>query len=147
MRYVFPLLYYSAPYQRHHDAFWRDNLRWRTSRLCGPHTRQCVCVLLLTVDHHIYHCGDTAAFSDMKVIDDIYTPDVALLCIGDFYTMGPREAAYAVNNVLTCGRSSLVPSALQDRRSHALQDIRSTYGDCGRVQESDYSKGLCDART
>ena len=25
--------------------------------------------------------------------------DVALLCIGDFYTMGPKEASYAVNNV------------------------------------------------
>ena len=50
-------------------------------------------------DHHIYHSGDTAAFSDMKVIDDIYTPDVSLLCIGDFYTMGPKEAAYAVDHV------------------------------------------------
>lgn len=36
----------------------------------------------------------------MKVIDDLYTPDVALLCIGDFYTMGPKEASYAVNKVL-----------------------------------------------
>ena len=35
----------------------------------------------------------------MKLIDDLYTPDVALLCIGDFYTMGPKEASYAVNNV------------------------------------------------
>lgn len=35
----------------------------------------------------------------MKVIDDLYVPDVCLLCIGDHYTMGPKEAAYAVNNV------------------------------------------------
>ena len=35
----------------------------------------------------------------MKLINDIYTPDVALLCIGDFYTMGPKEASYAVNHV------------------------------------------------
>lgn len=35
----------------------------------------------------------------MKVIDDLYAPDVCLLCIGDHYTMGPKEAAYAVNNV------------------------------------------------
>lgn len=35
----------------------------------------------------------------MKVIDDLYTPDVALLCIGGFYTMGSKEASYAVNNV------------------------------------------------
>lgn len=48
----------------------------------------------------------------MKVIDDLYTPDVALLCIGDFYTMGPKEASYAVNKV-ECGLLfSLVPFSL-----------------------------------
>lgn len=35
----------------------------------------------------------------MKIINDLYTPDICLLCIGDFYTMGPKEAAYALNNV------------------------------------------------
>lgn len=53
----------------------------------------------LYLGHHIYHCGDTGVFGDMKVIDDIYTPDICLLCIGDFYTMGPKEASYAVNQV------------------------------------------------
>ena len=37
----------------------------------------------------------------MKIINDVYTPDVCLLCIGDFYTMGPKEAAYALNHLLT----------------------------------------------
>ena len=60
----------------------------------------CLCLSpLLSLEHHIYHCGDTGVFGDMKVIDDIYTPDICLLCIGDFYTMGPKEAAYALNNV------------------------------------------------
>ena len=53
----------------------------------------------LFLDHHIYHCGDTGVFGDMKIINDVYTPDVCLLCIGDFYTMGPKEAAYALNHV------------------------------------------------
>ncbi len=44
----------------------------------------------------IYHAGDTCAFGDMKIIGDVYRPDIALLPIGDFYTMGPREAAYAI---------------------------------------------------
>jgi L-ascorbate metabolism protein UlaG (beta-lactamase superfamily) len=44
----------------------------------------------------IYHAGDTAVFGDMKIIGDLYAPDVALLPIGDHYTMGPREAALAV---------------------------------------------------
>lgn len=43
----------------------------------------------------VYHAGDTALFGDMKLIGELYHPDVALLPIGDGYTMGPREAAYA----------------------------------------------------
>lgn len=44
----------------------------------------------------IYHAGDTAVFGDMKLIGDLYKPDVALLPIGDHFTMGPREAALAI---------------------------------------------------
>jgi L-ascorbate metabolism protein UlaG (beta-lactamase superfamily) len=43
----------------------------------------------------IYHAGDTNLFGDMKLIGELYRPDVALLPIGDHYTMGPREAAIA----------------------------------------------------
>jgi L-ascorbate metabolism protein UlaG (beta-lactamase superfamily) len=44
----------------------------------------------------LYHAGDTALFGDMKLIGELYKPDVALLPIGDHFTMGPREAAYAI---------------------------------------------------
>jgi len=44
----------------------------------------------------VYHAGDTAVFGDMKLIGELYRPDVACLPIGDLYTMGPREAAYAI---------------------------------------------------
>jgi L-ascorbate metabolism protein UlaG (beta-lactamase superfamily) len=44
----------------------------------------------------VYHAGDTALFSDMKLIGELYKPDIALLPIGDHFTMGPREAAYAI---------------------------------------------------
>ena len=43
----------------------------------------------------VYHAGDTGPFSDMKIIHDLYKPDIAMLPIGDHFTMGPREAAYA----------------------------------------------------
>lgn len=43
----------------------------------------------------IYHGGDTALFGDMKLIGELYHPDVALLPIGGFFTMSPREAAVA----------------------------------------------------
>ncbi|MGH9746126.1 MAG: metal-dependent hydrolase [Candidatus Acidiferrales bacterium] len=44
----------------------------------------------------IYHAGDTCVFGDMKLIADLYAPQVAMLPIGDHYTMGPREAALAI---------------------------------------------------
>jgi L-ascorbate metabolism protein UlaG (beta-lactamase superfamily) len=43
----------------------------------------------------IYHAGDTNVFGDMQIIRELYAPEIALLPIGDVYTMGPREAAYA----------------------------------------------------
>lgn len=45
----------------------------------------------------IYHAGDTNVFGDMKIIHELYHPDIAMIPIGDHYTMGPREAAYACN--------------------------------------------------
>ncbi len=43
----------------------------------------------------IYAAGDTNVFGDMKIIGELYHPEVALLPIGGHYTMGPREAALA----------------------------------------------------
>jgi L-ascorbate metabolism protein UlaG (beta-lactamase superfamily) len=44
----------------------------------------------------VYHAGDTGVFMDMKLIADLYKPEVVLLPIGGLFTMGPREAARAV---------------------------------------------------
>lgn len=43
----------------------------------------------------IYYAGDTALFGDMKIIADLYQPEIAFLPIGDHYTMGPDTAAIA----------------------------------------------------
>lgn len=43
----------------------------------------------------IYHAGDTGLFSDMKLIGERHSIDVAFLPIGDNFTMGPEDAAYA----------------------------------------------------
>jgi L-ascorbate metabolism protein UlaG (beta-lactamase superfamily) len=43
----------------------------------------------------IYHAGDTAAFKDMEIIHELYHPEIAMLPIGDHFTMSPRDAAYA----------------------------------------------------
>lgn len=42
-----------------------------------------------------YHAGDTAVFSDMKIIGEMYQPELAMIPIGSHYVMGPEEAAYA----------------------------------------------------
>ncbi|HUH79454.1 MAG TPA: metal-dependent hydrolase [Methanoregula sp.] len=47
----------------------------------------------------VYHAGDTGLFSDMKLIGELYRPDVALLPIGGRYTMGTAEAMMAANFV------------------------------------------------
>ena len=44
----------------------------------------------------LYFSGDTGVFGDMQLIGRIYSPDVAVLPIGDHFTMGPREAAVAL---------------------------------------------------
>jgi L-ascorbate metabolism protein UlaG (beta-lactamase superfamily) len=47
----------------------------------------------------LYHAGDTALFSDMRLIRELYAPEIACLPIGDHYTMGPRAAALAAEFV------------------------------------------------
>jgi L-ascorbate metabolism protein UlaG (beta-lactamase superfamily) len=42
-----------------------------------------------------YHAGDTALFSDMQLIGELYRPTLAFLPIGDLFTMDPHQAARA----------------------------------------------------
>jgi L-ascorbate metabolism protein UlaG (beta-lactamase superfamily) len=54
----------------------------------------------------VYHAGDTGLFSDMKLIGDLYHPDVALLPIGGRYTMGTSEAMMAAQFI---GAKMVIP--------------------------------------
>jgi L-ascorbate metabolism protein UlaG (beta-lactamase superfamily) len=63
--------------------------------------------VLLTIDGKtIYHAGDTALFSDMKLIGERHPIELAFLPIGDNYTMGPEDAAYAAQLL---GAKTVVP--------------------------------------
>jgi L-ascorbate metabolism protein UlaG (beta-lactamase superfamily) len=53
-------------------------------------------VLRLEDATSLYFAGDTCVFGDMQLIARIYRPDVAVVPIGDHYTMGPEEAAVAL---------------------------------------------------
>lgn len=48
----------------------------------------------------LYHAGDTGVFGDMKMIGSYFELDVAMVPIGGSYTMGPKEAAYAVDKLI-----------------------------------------------
>jgi L-ascorbate metabolism protein UlaG (beta-lactamase superfamily) len=48
----------------------------------------------------VYHMGDTDIFSDMALISEIYQPTIAMVPIGDRFTMSPATAALAVKRFL-----------------------------------------------
>jgi L-ascorbate metabolism protein UlaG (beta-lactamase superfamily) len=56
----------------------------------------CGFVVRMSNGFTIYHTGDTSATMDMQIIGDIYRPDLAILPIGDHFTMDPRQAGYAL---------------------------------------------------
>jgi L-ascorbate metabolism protein UlaG (beta-lactamase superfamily) len=71
----------------HHSSSWSDG------RYLGE-----ACGLVLEVENgtKLYFAGDTNVFMDMQLISRIYEPDVAVLPIGDHFTMGPKEASVAL---------------------------------------------------
>ncbi|TMG22621.1 MAG: metal-dependent hydrolase [Chloroflexi bacterium] len=81
-----------------------------------------------------YFAGDTTVFGDMRLIGELYRPDLALLPIGGHYTMGPREAALAVEmlgakNVLPIHYGTFpiltgTPAALRDElAARGVRDV------------------------
>src|ERR1044071_4273160 len=86
----------------------------------------CGYVIELESGLKLYHAGDTAVFGDMAIIRDLYAPDIAMLPIGDHFTMSPREAAYACNLLKA---QTVIPMhfgtfpVLTDRKSTRLNSI------------------------
>ena len=56
----------------------------------------CGIVVTLEDGTKVYFAGDTCVFGDMQLIGRIYSPDVAVLPIGGYFTMDPREAGVAL---------------------------------------------------
>ncbi|MGC2161820.1 MAG: metal-dependent hydrolase [Silvibacterium sp.] len=54
----------------------------------------------------LYHAGDTSLFSDMRLIKELYAPEVGMIPIGDHFTMGPQAAALAANYL---GIQTIIP--------------------------------------
>ena len=81
-------------------------------------------VIELENGFRIYHSGDTAVFSDMKLIAEIYKPELAMIPIGDLFIMSPARSLICVQ----------VPGG-KIRYTDALRDFSRTYGDTGYLKE------------
>jgi len=68
----------------------------------------------------LYHAGDTAVFGDMQIIHELYAPEIAMLPIGDHFTMGPREAAHAC---MLLKPKTVIPCTLE--RFRCSPDVRA----------------------
>ena len=74
----------------------------------GNYTGEPCGIIVRAEGKTVYFAGDTNVFGDMQnVIARLYKPDVAVLPIGDHYTMGPEEAALAIELL---GVKRVVPS-------------------------------------
>ena len=78
--------------------------------------------------YSMYHAGDTALFSDMELIGEMYHPHVALLPIGDRFTMGPAQAARAAR-MLECKIAIPIHYKTFDMLTGTVDEFRR---ECGR---------------
>jgi L-ascorbate metabolism protein UlaG (beta-lactamase superfamily) len=76
----------------------------------------------------LYHAGDTSVFSDMKLIAELYAPEVGMLPIGDNYTMGPKGAALAAKYLLL--------------KANSLRHLSSTHWNTGGIKS--FAGGVFD---
>lgn len=84
----------------------------------------------------LYHAGDTALFSDMKLIGEFEKPDIAFLPIGDNFTMGPEDALVAAKWI---GASVNVPihyNTFPVIEQDPDRSFASKLGDKGKVLQS-----------
>ncbi|MDX2267062.1 MAG: metal-dependent hydrolase [Bryobacter sp.] len=62
----------------------------------SPHGDPVGFIIALPNGKKLYFAGDTDVFGDMRLLAEIYGPEIVVLPIGDFYTMGPKQASYAI---------------------------------------------------
>ena len=78
----------------------------------------------------------------MKLINDLYQPDIAFLPIGDLITMGPREAAFAAKELLT-NCNTFIPMHF----GSALEGLTGTFEEFqNQCNELELNKTLIDPK-
>jgi L-ascorbate metabolism protein UlaG (beta-lactamase superfamily) len=88
----------------------------------------------------VYCSGETNVFGDMRLIGELYKPDVAILPIGGVQTMGPREAAFAVKLL---GVRRVIPMCFGTDPEATPKELRSHLDEVGlsRVQLIELAPG------
>jgi len=78
------------------DRFTLVDARHSSGTPDGAYGGEAAGLVIRTGGKSVYFAGDTCVFGDMALIARLYKPDVAVLPIGDWFTMGPEEAAVAL---------------------------------------------------
>jgi len=96
-------------------------------------------ILFTAEEKTVYHAGDTALFSDMKLFGSLNNIDVAFLPIGDNFTMGPEDAVLAAEWI---GAKTVVPMhyntfpVIQQNPHLFVQKLTSSTGKVSEAGES-----------
>lgn len=91
---------------------------------------------IINIPHHnlsIYHSGITSLFSDMKLINDLYKPDIAIIPLGDDRGMQPAQAAFATKNYLNSAKT-IIPfylTTLPCYKIGTLENFKKACEDAG----------------
>ena len=89
----------------------------------------------------VYHCGDTGLFGDMKLLGEIYDPEIAFIPIGDRFTMGPELATMAAE--LICPKVAIpihyktFPPLVQDASGFTPEGMQVKVLEPGETWEYD----------
>ena len=65
----------------------------------------------------------------MSLIGDLFEPDLTLICIGGVFTMGPEEAAYAINRMIKSGAAVPIHYGTYPAINRTPQEFIEALGD------------------
>lgn len=88
----------------------------------------------------VYASGDTSVFGDMKLINEFYSPDLALVCIGGHFTMGPEGAAYAMRELIKPKQIIPIHYGTYPIINRTPAELKSALGD-GSIEVLDIEPG------
>ena len=120
---------------------WRDYNWGRTVLVPAFHSSStpdgnyagCPCGFIFEIEGQtIYHAGDTCLNSEMKVIGEMYSPDIAMLPIGGKYTM---DIEHAVKAAEWLGVSGIIPMHYNtfDAISVDINDFERQIREIGKI--------------